>query len=111
MNISTNAQKVLFCGTFTAGGPEVVIADGKITISKEGAVPKFIETVHQITFSRPQGAARLTAEHVDLWRAALGCDIHCGRIVMPYGEALVDRKMLRSGQLDHITEFGKARYS
>ena len=64
MNISTNAQKVLFCGTFTAGGPEVVIADGKITISKEGTVPKSIETVRQITFSRPQGAARLRVRSI-----------------------------------------------
>ena len=38
--------------------------------------------------------ARLAPEDVDQRRAALGGDIRCGQIAMPYGEALVDRKML-----------------
>ena len=43
INISQNAKTVLFVGTFTAGGLDVVIDDEK--------VKKFIQNVEQITFS------------------------------------------------------------
>ncbi len=51
INISQNARKVVFCGTFTAGGLEGSIADGKWTLIKEGEHRKFVEAVEQITFS------------------------------------------------------------
>jgi propionate CoA-transferase len=51
INISQNARKVVFCGTFTAGGLEVSIADGKWNLIKEGQHRKFVEAVEQITFS------------------------------------------------------------
>ncbi|MBS4536957.1 acyl CoA:acetate/3-ketoacid CoA transferase [Clostridium sp. D2Q-11] len=51
VNISQNAQKVVYCGTFTAGGLEVEINDGKLNIVKEGRAKKFVDTVEQITFS------------------------------------------------------------
>jgi propionate CoA-transferase len=51
VNISQNAKKVVYCGTFTAGGLKVEIKDEKINIIKEGKVKKFLEEVEQITFS------------------------------------------------------------
>jgi propionate CoA-transferase len=51
INISQNAQRVIFCGTFTAKGLEVQASKGKLTISKEGELKKFVGQVTQITFS------------------------------------------------------------
>ncbi|MEM0909734.1 MAG: acyl CoA:acetate/3-ketoacid CoA transferase [Pseudomonadota bacterium] len=51
INISQNAKKVVFMGTFTADGLSVSINDGKLRIDKEGRTKKFVEQVEQITFS------------------------------------------------------------
>ncbi|MDD9909432.1 MAG: acyl CoA:acetate/3-ketoacid CoA transferase [Ahrensia sp.] len=51
INISQNARKVLFVGTFTAGGLQVAIEDGQLSIVQEGRNRKFIEAVEQITFN------------------------------------------------------------
>lgn len=51
VNITQNSQKLVFCGTFTTGGLEVKMADGKLEILKEGKIRKFIKNVEQISFS------------------------------------------------------------
>lgn len=51
INISQNARAVVFAGTFTAGGLDIAIEDGKLKIVKEGRSRKFVKNVEQITFS------------------------------------------------------------
>lgn len=51
MDISQNAGKVVFVGTFSSGGLEVAVEDGRVRIVKEGRAPKFVERIAQTTFS------------------------------------------------------------
>lgn len=51
INITQNAEKVVFCGTLTTGGVEVNAGDGTLEIVSEGDDAKFINEVEQITFS------------------------------------------------------------
>jgi len=51
INISQNAARVVFAGSFTAGGLDVDIDDGKLKIIQEGKNNKFVKTVEHITFS------------------------------------------------------------
>jgi propionate CoA-transferase len=51
INISQNAQHVVFTGTFTTGGLDVEIYDGRLKIIQEGICKKFETMVDQITFS------------------------------------------------------------
>lgn len=50
-NVTQSADRVVFCGQFTAGESDIVIEDGKLVIRKDGSVTKFVEAVEQITFN------------------------------------------------------------
>jgi propionate CoA-transferase len=56
INISQNARRVCFLGTFTAGGLEVEVGDGRLRIRSEARSSKFVKAVEQITFSGAQAA-------------------------------------------------------
>jgi propionate CoA-transferase len=58
INISQNARKLVFAGTFTVGVLEVEINNGILKIIQEGKTRKFIKNVEQITFNGKMAAIR-----------------------------------------------------
>jgi propionate CoA-transferase len=63
INISQNARRLVFAGTFTTGGLSVVIEDGRVHIVAEGKKWKFVEAVEQITFSGPLAVGKGQSVH------------------------------------------------
>ncbi|MDR2050329.1 MAG: hypothetical protein LBQ63_00935 [Deltaproteobacteria bacterium] len=51
INITQNAKRLFYCGTFTAKGLKVKAENGKLSIEQEGSVKKFLKKVGHVTFS------------------------------------------------------------
>ena len=89
INISQNSKKVIFLGTFTAGGLKVSITGEGMKIYQEGKESKFVNRVEQKTFSGKYSAMRrqpvlyvtercvfsLSEEGVELIEIAPGIDL------------------------------------
>ncbi|HEY6895855.1 MAG TPA: acyl CoA:acetate/3-ketoacid CoA transferase [Rhodocyclaceae bacterium] len=58
INISQNAKKVVFVGTFTAGNLEIAVRSGQLAILNDGRAKKFVEQVEHRTFSGPEALRR-----------------------------------------------------
>jgi len=56
-NITERADRIVFCGTLTAGGLEVQCSDGRVTILKEGRHQKFGKSVEEVTFRAARARA------------------------------------------------------
>ena len=116
INISQNAKKVVFVGTFTAGKLEIAIEDGKLRILEDGKARKFVEEVEHRTFSGAQAQKRgtpvlyitercvfrLCAEGLELIEIAPGVDLQKDILdqmdfvpVMPVPPALMDGRIFR----------------
>ncbi|MBK7722408.1 MAG: acyl CoA:acetate/3-ketoacid CoA transferase [Austwickia sp.] len=58
IDISQSARKVVFVGTFTAGGLKVATGDGTLRILTEGRQRKLVQHVEQVTFNGKYAASR-----------------------------------------------------
>ena len=58
INISQNAKKVVFVGTFNAGKLDIELRDGALHILRNGGTPKFVREVEHRTFSGSVAAQR-----------------------------------------------------
>ena len=89
IDITQNAKKVCYCGTFTAKGLQTACQDGKLVITQEGGKKKFVNSVEHITFSgkyavkvkqpvlyiTERAVFRLTEEGLTLTEVAPGVDL------------------------------------
>lgn len=88
-NITDKTKRLVFCGSMTAGGLKAEIVDGRMRITQEGRVRKFVPKVEQITlnaalaFAKGQSVTyitdravfRLTADGPELVEIAPGVDL------------------------------------
>jgi propionate CoA-transferase len=89
VNISQNARKVVFSGTFTSGGLKVAWQDGALRILTEGRHGKFVPGIEQICYNARFAAQegrkalfvteravfRLTTDGLELFEVAPGIDV------------------------------------
>jgi propionate CoA-transferase len=124
INISQNARCVVFAGTFTVGGLEIEIADGKLNIIQEGRSHKFLKQVEQNTFSGPYACERgqpviyvtercvfeLTKEGLELIEVAPGVDIerdilaHMDFKPIVKAPVLMDARIFRDEPMDLVSD-------
>ncbi len=116
INISQNAKKVVFVGTFTAGNLEVALEEGRLRIVQDGKARKFVQEVEHRTFSGPEAQRRgmtvlyitercvfrLCAEGLELIEIAPGVDLQADILdrmdfvpVMRTPPALMDSRIFR----------------
>ncbi|HLI77748.1 MAG TPA: CoA-transferase [Acidobacteriaceae bacterium] len=53
IDITTRVPRIIFCGTFTAGGLRVSCRDGHLVVDREGRHQKFVDRVYPPTLSGP----------------------------------------------------------
>ncbi|MFC7053289.1 acyl CoA:acetate/3-ketoacid CoA transferase [Hansschlegelia quercus] len=124
INISQNARCVVFAGTFTVGGLEIEIADGKLNIIQEGRSHKFLKQVEQNTFSGPYACERgqpviyvtercvfeLTEDGLELIEVAPGIDIerdilaHMDFKPIVKAPVLMDARIFRDEPMDLLSD-------
>lgn len=124
INISQNARAVVFAGTFTAKGLEVVIDDGTVAIRREGRQRKFLDQVEQVTFSGARAARlgqpvlyvtercvfELTPEGLKLTEIAPGIDLDRDILALMAVRPLIDElaemdaRIFRNREMDLRTD-------
>jgi propionate CoA-transferase len=121
INISQNAKKVIFVGTFGAGQLRIAIADGRLAILDEARAKKFVEAVEHVTFSGAYATARgqhalyvtercvftLRPNGLELIEVAPGIDIERDILarmdfkpLIPSDPVSMDRRIFRDGVMD-----------
>jgi len=106
INISQNSKKIIFVGTFTAGGLNVAVENGKVRIEQEGKERKFIGQVEQKTFSGKYAAMnkqpvlyvtercvfRLREEGLELIEIAPGIDMQKEVLALMDFKPIIDKE-------------------
>jgi propionate CoA-transferase len=121
VNISQNAKRVVFSGTFTAGGLEVACGDGRLRIVQEGRHRKFVGRIEQVCYSAPfaqsEGRRALfvteravfeaTADGLRLIEIAPGVDLERDILQrMEFRPAIADQLPLMNEQLFRPEKIG-----
>ena len=89
IDIAHRTPKLVFCGSFTAGGAKIEVGDGRMTIHQEGKYRKLVEKVEQITLNGQEALRKgqdimyvteravfkLTPDGLELTEYAPGVDI------------------------------------
>src|ERR1700736_6764610 len=121
INISQNAKKVVFVGTFGAGRQRIALSDGKLVIEEEAKARKFVEAVEHVTFSGAFAAKRgqnvlyvtercvfaLGPDGLELTEVAPGIDVERDilalmdfRPAIPRDPIAMDPRIFREGAMD-----------
>ncbi|MCR4427422.1 MAG: acyl CoA:acetate/3-ketoacid CoA transferase, partial [Firmicutes bacterium] len=58
IDITHKTRRIVFCGTFTAGGLEVAVDTSGVKVVKEGAIRKIVGDVEQVTLNGELAAAK-----------------------------------------------------
>lgn len=128
MDIAEGAPKVVFCGTFTAGGLQVDISSGSLRVVQEGRVPRHVEKVQGICFNgrrmlregkevlylTERAGFRLTEDGPELFEAAPGIDLE-REVIAPLGfrppladeVRTMDERIFRPGPMGLAEEWTK----
>jgi acyl CoA:acetate/3-ketoacid CoA transferase len=89
MDIAESVDKVVFCGTLTAGGLQAIGGDGKLSIMQEGGIPRAVQSVQaicfhgrkmqaegkQVLYITERAVFRLTGDGPELIEVAPGVDL------------------------------------
>jgi propionate CoA-transferase len=120
INITQNAKKIVYCGTFTAGGLKIAAQDGKLAILQEGANKKLVEKVQQITFSgeyaqekgqivlyiTERAVFQLTGKGVVLKEVAPGVDLERNVLALMDFSPIVEDVKLMDGRIFREEKMG-----
>lgn len=121
INISQAAKRVVFCGTFTAGGLSIDFdASCGLTLTREGRARKFVNAVERVCFDpggrarcttplviTERGVFRITREGVELIEVAPGIDVTAQILAV----AGFDIRVSKSLRTMPSTAFGAHRLS
>ena len=120
INISQNAKKVVFVGSFTACNLDVRIEEGRVRIVHEGTERKFVDRVEHLTFSAEQALRknrpvlyvtercvfRLRPEGLELVEIAPGVDLQSDILskmsftpLLSGAPRLMDERIFRAGPM------------
>jgi propionate CoA-transferase len=132
INISQNAKRVVFSGTFTAGGLDLACTDGALQIVSEGKHRKFVSSIEQICynsqFAEQQGRTAIFVTEravfqvadggLELIEVAPGIDIERDIMAhMPYRPScastlkLMDRRLFSPDPMNLVEDFRSAHSS
>lgn len=121
INISQNAQKVVFVGTFGAGKMDFSIKDGQLLIAKDAPERKFVRDVEHVTFSGKYAAEQgkpvlyvtercvfaLRPDGIELIEIAPGVDIErdilarmAFKPLLPHDPVPMDARIFRDAPMD-----------